>query len=455
MLRCGTGDVTLINCGFTSPVGANRVAVRGGAGSLSIVDSDFAGISGTAVMAGAGAVAVEGSSFGSSLLSITGNAIVGGAAALTVTNTNFTAVTGTAVTCGAGDVELQGCEFSSLTGRGVAGSKKLTVTDCMFKDMPSGHGISGGEDVSVSNTLFQKVTGGGNHATAISIGTKLVVQNSSFIECGMGYGWSGYAGGAIGGIGSGKDVTIDNCVFSSNKGPMYGGAIALYQFYGSVTVNNSYFLNNSVSNGNVTNKADGGAIGVYNNSGTNALTLNLNGCTFNGNTALDDAGALFIEGRSTDTANFNTKADINNCTFYQNTGRGTDGFDSGGAVQFSLRVEAVFTHNTFYGNQKNVSFLRGGAIGQHTANEATWGNQIPKVALHNNLFVENDPDNVRRNVYLGGVTAQSGNIGYDNGTAPVAGGAWPTAVQVFGGVPALAGNGSAIVAGCTVGGRCR
>jgi predicted outer membrane repeat protein len=85
-------------------------------------------------------------------------------------------------------------------------------------------------------------------------------------------------GGAIYSLGS-SNVTIMDCIFSSNHADTYGGAIVLYN--SSATITNCLFIGNSAW--------IGGGIQFIN------AVCSLSNCTFNANTATQQGGALSTE----------------------------------------------------------------------------------------------------------------------------------------------------------------
>lgn len=319
------------------------------------------------------------------------------------------------ITMTGGTVEVRDVEFRNFNSAAVSGFTALNVKDSVFCDF-SQRAITGGTSVVIDNSLFKNVNVLGDHGSAVKIGSSLKVTDSSFINSGGGNGWNGYAAGAIGGQGSGKTLEVSNCYFAENQGNMYGGAISLYQFGGTVKIKDSYFYENGVSHSNTAQlmKADGGAIGVFNNPSL-PLTMEIDGCTFLGNTALDDAGALFVESGA---ANMEVFVTVRNSTFAENEARRADNSGTGGAIQLSLLVNGNFVNNTFTGNicknPQTGNLGKGAAIGSHFTLT-----KRPTVTCKNNLFAGNIgsySSSSKNKVNVGSTmnaTDAGGNIGYD------------------------------------------
>ncbi|MDL2324650.1 InlB B-repeat-containing protein [Ruminococcaceae bacterium OttesenSCG-928-A16] len=330
--------------------------------------------------------------------------------------------------------------FQNSRGNIIAvGSRKVTFNNSVFQNIV-GRGITvhGGE-VNIYNSLFNNVRNTiGDHGSAIYCEGSLTIDSSSFINSAATFD-NNYVQAAIT-MKSTISLKVTNSYFEKNAGVKYGGAICLYQAYGSASIDNSYFKENSVYKFRSTN-ADGGAIGVYNN-GANATTIDITNSTFEKNTASDDGGALFFEDSSN---SYSLTANVTNCTFAGNSGGGSDA-DTGGAVQLSLTCNANFSNNTFYNNTKRPG---GGAIGFHS--DYTNTSRVPKVSMQNNVFVGNGAGStgtmqVGLTYTFGGATmtaiilSDENNLGYDNGAVldPA-----PTVASVFGtATPTLAENGT-------------
>ncbi len=442
----GTNAVTLTDVN----VEGAATGLKTSAGTLSITDSSFKTISGTAISAAGAAtlnnVTVEsaknGVVGGSGLLSIDASefktiattGITLGSGGANITDTTIDGITnGTGISVGNNTLTLTGSTLTNIAGVGVDGSGgNLTIDDCTFSES-NGIGVSGGANATIKNTLFENVRNNrGGHGSAIYAGTNLTVEDSSFVNSASTLD-SGYIQGAIVGYGgSGKTLNVTRSYFKDNKASRYGGAIGLYQYGGTVNVSYSYFEANGVSGKNA--NSDGGAIGVYNNSSSVLCTVNVENNTFIGNTAQDDGSALFFEGRGDMVV-----ANVAQNTFYGNKASKylLAAADSGGVVQLSLDVVGNFTNNTFIGNTApNYASKHGAgaAVGEHidSANAAV----RPTATFKNNIFVGNGGNGgnnyASRNIDITDSTDHGGNVGYDNGTAVPAD---VTAEGVFGTSP--------------------
>ena len=355
-----------------------------------------------------------------------------------------------------GTVNLKHMSFRNFKSKAVSGTGELQVADSEFIGFSDSSVISD-NNVTIDNSLFLDCHLAAGHGSAIQIGTKLTMSDTTMIDCGGGSTViGGYTAGAIGGIGGNKTLTISNCYFTENHGNLYGGAISLYQFGGTVKITDSYFAGNSVSHSVAAsgNKADGGAVGVFNNGQVLALTVD--GCTFAENVAMDDAGALFVE-----SAHLDPKIDVEvkNSTFAENVAQRYDSLGTGGAVQLSLNVTAEFINNTFTGNicenpgtnQKGS----GAAVGSHYGRISGLNFRGPVITFKNNLFVGNSGKpysaTSNRQINVGGTMTQTdggGNIGYDFSAVPDT----DLSLESVYGVSSvsIAENGSSIEAGCNI-----
>lgn len=306
--------------------------------------------------------------------------------------------------------------FENLNTRAIFGHNELTVDNCVFRDMTA-LAINSGGEVTVNESHFENVNTVSTRGSAIDFDNKLTVTRSNFINSGGRVSMGGkYTSGAIGSSpGIGRELVVDRCNFVGNIGNIHGGAISLHQFGGSARITNTNFKDNQVvENSEV---SDGGAIGLFDNGQTADVLID--NCTFDGNIARDDAGALFFE--SNHTTQGLVKVTIKNSTFYKNEAHRYDNSGTGGAIQFSLKVNVDLINNTFYGNiNKSLPGVlgEGAAVGCHVST-SLWG---PRVTMLNNLFVGNEGSagsskNVALKTWLGTslVGTSVGNIGLDNG----------------------------------------
>ena len=138
-------------------------------------------------------------------------------------------------------------------------------------------------------------------------------------------------GGAIFAERQEVDITVDNCEFDNLKATSRdGGAIGGMYLTGSIKVLNSKFTNNNA-------RAWGGAIGIGYSAYEDALSLEIENCIFENNTA-NNGGAMYLMARNisikdsivnNNSATYspgaiymiNTTAVIDNCTITNNSAR--------------------------------------------------------------------------------------------------------------------------------------
>ena len=280
--------------------------------------------------------------------------------------------------------------------------------------------------VRISNSTFRNNNKGDHGGAVFYQGTgNLEVTDCTFDE---NYNaGAGYSGGAIVCFNHAGQLSVRRSVFINNLSINWGGAIGVYSPVGntsSVSIDSCYFEGNRVTipNGN----GDGGAISLYGNIGQ-ATKFNLRNSTFYRNYASDDGGALFIQNYDTGAENY-----VANCTMYENYGNDVNPATSsifniatcGGAIQISLKSPVTLESNTIIQNYTKSTYQRGGGIGFHAAAAGA-----PIVTLKNNIILGNyildGSNNAIYNVYanvgfralLNPSVTQTGNIGYDNGTA--------------------------------------
>ncbi len=206
------------------------------------------------------------------------------------------------------------------TNQGVIHSRKnLVVDNCLFEDIQGGNGtscISSTEGtLTVRNSTFRN-NRGVDGAIAVANGSSLEPDKPNSITNSIFVGNNhARVGGAIN-VGIYANLTVDGCVFDSNtarayNGLSYGGAI---HSYGSISVSNSVFVNNTAENGGAifssgyaergnlktstslfaNNKANyGGGIMVSISNGQTSATQITNS-TFSGNTAEFSGGGIYI-----------------------------------------------------------------------------------------------------------------------------------------------------------------
>lgn len=134
---------------------------------------------------------------------------------------------------------------------------------------------------------------------------------------------------------------------------------------------------------------DGGAIYIF--DGRDGAVLTIDKTTFEGNIAVDDGGAMMLQG----TGNPGFTTTITNSTFFGNKAYGLDGANySGGAIQYfknggSSKMTNTITSSTFVnnqgGNESSVTEQRGGAVGLSGAGLFA----TAAVTRNNSLFMGN------------------------------------------------------------------
>jgi len=139
----------------------------------------------------------------------------------------------------------------------------------------------------------------GNNTTSVLVNNSIFADNRNTSD-----------GGAI--YITGSNLTVNNsCLINnstfSGSGPKYGGAVTVGRG-ATITFSNCRFENNAVSN-----SGNGGAIAINTQlagAGTTA-TVNINTCSFTGNTSNGSGHHLYARVGSSNPAVFN----VNNCTF--------------------------------------------------------------------------------------------------------------------------------------------
>lgn len=137
-------------------------------------------------------------------------------------------------------------------------------------------------------------------------------------------------------------IVLDHCDFvnnvaSNSEGQAHGGALYLRE--GSFVVRDCTFTGNGASVPAVDyNHGAGGALATYWQYELDVLVLR---CTFAGNSATHDGGAVF---------NYNCAPWYVNCVFVNNTANGDEAFCGGGAVFNNMSANARLINCLFIGN---------------------------------------------------------------------------------------------------------
>ena len=236
------------------------------------------------------------------------------------------------VTCNLVDAVLS-AEFDNSYGGCAPGSGADTISLTTDVTLTAAYGFTYGSDTGLP-TVMTTITIEGNGHT---IERDLAAPNFRLLA-----------------IGSTGDLTINDTTLSGGRTTDEGGGI--FNFYGSLTLNNS-----TLSDNETLYYEFGG--GVYNRAGT----VTISDSTFSDNYAMDEGGAI---------AHFNGMVTINNSTFSGNTA----GDDGGAIVNYYGTME--INNSTFSGNTAGF----GGAIyndayltirnSTFTGNSASFGGAI-------------------------------------------------------------------------------
>lgn len=343
---------------------------------LDIVDSTFSdnstpdvGGGAAIVWQGLGSVSVTGSTVsGNSAKNMGSGFYVTLADSVSITDTDFTSNNvptggplygskgGGAVIGNAGDVVITGGSFGSNTARdqggglGVLYSSSLSITGTTF-DSNTSQGTGGGMWLYKNgDTQLTDVTISNNYANAQGAAARIWADTSS--------------------------VTISNSTMSGNHAHSSGGALSLYNSYGSPS---TFTINNSTITGNDSDDK-GGAVLVQDAAlvlDQSTVSLNIAGY-FDGSTYVGGTGGVFLYGNATLTMSGtilsgNSNIDTGN---QPSITRGADLSTDGGntsptAIQSShsvlgeATVDGIFTDlgGTIYNTDPGVSALadNGGA----------------------------------------------------------------------------------------------
>jgi CSLREA domain-containing protein len=253
---------------------------------------------------------------------------------LTISNADFTAridLVNSAYEGGAifvndtGDVlTLDNVTFDDFKAGNVGGAIRMyggtltniTITDC---DVPNDGGaiFNSGAALTIngtSNTFTNNDggTGSGDQGGAIYTSSSLSVSGTTFTNN------DAYEGGAIF-ITDLQTLTITDSEFDTNTAANVGGAIRSY----GATIDTSTFVNNSVSGGG----NDGGAL-------YSSKSITVSNSTFSANSVTDRGGAIWLSGNST----------IVNTTFYNNSaGTGEAIYNNSGTTTVENSIVAKST----------------------------------------------------------------------------------------------------------------
>ena len=372
------GQISFVGCSFSD----NSAAKSGGAiritgGTWNFTDCAFSGNKGTTGDSFGGAMYVKGAELQCSNCEFSENSSVnnGGAVWLNAMskadfiNCDFTSNICTANLAGA--ICLSGANPLNITGGTFKANKaneggciynnaasSISITGTKFIDNIASSGVAGvfycntnsGPIINIDNAEFS-----GN--TAAKEGSAILFRNGTWTVTNTVFknNTSVSNGGAI--YAHTGTLTLKGGSFSGNKttsGSVGGGAIYVTT-NAKLTVDGTTFSENSAQKTGSTGAGKGGAICIANSA---AASHTIKNATFTSNTDALAGGTLFID----------TKAvEIDGCTFDGNSANG-----HGGAVHATGAATFTIKNSIFEANVLNADFA-GGAI---YSNSTSAGNQI-------------------------------------------------------------------------------
>lgn len=236
---------------------------------------------------------------------------------LTINGTVTTSGSGnySAITVLSGTLTTNGAKLNSNIGRAArvaSGTVTLTNTEIcrneIAKTGTSGAGLlidAGTITVSGGEISYNKTNGTGAHGAGIYMqgSTMLTIEN-----CTLQYNETGEYGGAIASTSTGQ-IELTGCTLNNNKAGTHGAAIRVNKKDST----NALVMTNCTVKDNTATQSAGAII-------SNAKTVTLTGCTFSGNKAGKDVGALFFNETNSQ------EVTLTSCTISGNTGaKGTGG----------------------------------------------------------------------------------------------------------------------------------
>lgn len=283
-----------------------------------------------------------------------------------------------------------GDAFAYITGNNAAIDGFTFVDGC--GDQASTIGVQTAvSGWTISNCNFDGCDKNGHSAVEISGGAVGTVTGCSF------YNHTFITGSAMDIEGSSTSVSITECIYSCNfrtTAGDSGGAVL-------ITGGEANFTDCTFDGNETGDSAPGGAVSIRNG----ASDVSFNGCIFTcneANTLTDQiGGAVHIEGNG-------VVVDVTDCTFTGNIAKLQGGaINCAGAV--TTPVALSITNTTFDGNEVNTSVAKGGAVYLNNTN----------ATLDGNLFTDNTSAS---NGFGGAVYVSSNQIGntatyvFDNNT---------------------------------------
>ena len=238
----------------------------------------------------------------------------------------------------------------SLTS--IAITSELTVTSVVTVQGPGASGLTidaddssrifnfgSGVTASISGLTLTDGSTAYSGGAIRSNASSLTITDCQILNC-----EADYYGGAIVNVAAGGVITINNSVIEENTATSVGGAIYSETSGSTLTITDSTISGNS---------AGGNAGGVYFANGT----LNIDGTTFEENTASFDSG---VGGA---LALYDSTVDISNSLFYGNSAR------TGGAIASRNGVGATLTNVTLSGN---IADINAGAVYHYSTSGGTF-----------------------------------------------------------------------------------
>ena len=319
-------------------------------------------------------------------------------------------------------------------------SENTNIANCIFEDNSATDGYGGGAvwlsgsivNVSITNCTFQNNNASNGGAVAVNGSTVDVsITNCTFQNNSATYG------GAVWLDASTLNANMLNCIFQNNGNANNGGALWLSGSTGNASITNCTFLNSEAY-------FNGGAMWLFESKDyynittdtfqTNtAFDINIVGCTFLNNSAIDGIGGAMWVNQSTYSISIkyctfqdnsatigggvglvNTTGNIHimGCTFLNNSA--TNG--SGGAVWLDQStVNITITYSTFQNNV--VTGGSGGAV--------RFGGLVVNVILTQCTFEDNNAMNAGAVCFhesAGDVSIT--NCTFQNNTAGTVGAVW-------------------------------
>lgn len=357
-------------------------------GTLTVYDSTFAGNTaenwGGAIYNDEGTLTVNGSTFIGNSSGFLGGAIQNDFGILTVNSSTFInndAEYGGAIyensyesTLTVHDSTFTG-NAAEVEGGAIYNGNSALVNNCSFVDNSAEYAgaIKNAyySTLTVNGSTFENNTagiGGG----AIENDYNLTVDDSIF----TGNTAATMGGGAIYNLSFGDPDPINNSTFTNNRvtnASYVGGGGAIYNYEGSITVNNSDFTDNNGRNGG----------GIYNED-----TLIVDGGTFTNNSATASGGGIYSTGSS-------SRLTVRSCNFTSNRTANTGTNRNGGAIySTSSSNRLTVIGSSFINNSANSN---GGAVYINSGNAEIYFNRI----------IENTPNNNQ-------IRRQGGTVNIDN-----------------------------------------